>query len=653
MTGRDGTTWTYLDERLWSVRVILSRRVRRSRHVGRVLAPVSDRLFRRHFVADLRLLNDTLAAHGLAERYWLWGGLLLGWAREGAPIAHDRDADFALEPEDFARLLRIVPALRDAGFKPLRQFRNNEDTLTEVTFRRHSARFEFFLFRPQNGEFTFYLYGWPPDHLFEIEARLVEQERVDFDFLDRRWRRSRDTEGELSALYGHWRRRDPDWDYLDDTRAIVARRAWTNSDTSWRDEADPPLRPIRLVDADLEGDWPDLVADERYGDAWVTLRLDGVARGIVEVALGDDPRTAHVELARATARLAPHSRREPLADAALPTMSVVVPTIASRLDELDGCLRSLEDSDYPEVDLFLVDNRRTVPTPDPLATLMANHPCVRVLRAPRAGISAARNVGIAHARSEIVAFTDDDVRVERSWLRAIGERLAREPDTDAVSGLVLPGELDTPAQIYYERYFGGFGAPRTFDAAHLVADARATQWRRSGYFIALDDDGREVRRASLYGVGAYVAGANMAFRREALERIGGFNEDLGTGTPARGGEDLYAVITLLAKGGRVTYEPAAAVYHRHRRAYADLVAQMDASGVGFSAMLCALVRSDPRHGARLLSQAATALAQTLRRARASGVARAGAAVPPEFFWREVRGYLRGPAAYLASRRRTP
>jgi GT2 family glycosyltransferase len=652
MTRREDTTWAFLAERLWSLRVILSRRLRRSIYVGRFVAPVSDRLFRHHFVADLQLLNDTLAAHGLAQRYWLWGGVLLGFAREGAPLAHDRDADFALEPEDFARLLRVVPALRDAGFTPLRQFRNNEDTLTEVTFRRHGARFEFFLFRPRDGESIFFLYGWPPDHLVEAEARLPEQERVDFDFLNRRWRRSRDTERELSALYGDWRRREPDWDYLNDTRAIVARRPWTNSDTSWRHETDT-LRPIRLVNVDVEEPWPDLVADEDHHDAWVTLRTSGVARAIVEVALGDDPRTAHEYLERAAATLVPRAPREPLDDAALPTMSVVVPTIASRLDELDGCLRSLEDVDYPGVDLLLVDNRRALPTPDPLATLMANHPRVHVVRAPRAGISAARNVGIAHARGDVVAFTDDDVRVERGWLRAIGERLAREANTDAISGLVLPGELDTPAQIYYERYFGGFGAPRTFEPVHLVADTRGSRWARAGHFLAFDDAGREVRRASLYGVGAYVAGANMAFRREALERIGGFNEDLGTGTPARGGEDLYAVITLLATGGRVTYEPAAAVYHRHRRSYGELVSQMDASGVGFSAMLCALVRSDPRHGARLISQAATALAQTLRRARASGVARASAATPPEFFWREVRGYLRGPAAYLASRRREP
>src|SRR5689334_2771579 len=50
----------------------------------------------RNFEDDLRLLNDVLAATEFGPRYWVWGGMLLGWAREGRLIAHDiGDADFA------------------------------------------------------------------------------------------------------------------------------------------------------------------------------------------------------------------------------------------------------------------------------------------------------------------------------------------------------------------------------------------------------------------------------------------------------------------------------------------------------------------------------------------------------------------------------
>jgi cellulose synthase/poly-beta-1,6-N-acetylglucosamine synthase-like glycosyltransferase len=60
----------------------------------------------------------------------------------------------------------------------------------------------------------------------------------------------------------------------------------------------------------------------------------------------------------------------------------------------------------------------------------------------------------------------------------------------------------------------------------------------------------------VYGVGAFDAGANMAFRRTALEKIGGFDVALGAGTPARGGEDLAALISVLWAGFRwVTSQP--------------------------------------------------------------------------------------------------
>lgn len=648
---RASQLYAMLADRAWTLRSIASHRLRYLPVVGRSYAALSDRLFRRRFVTDLQLLNDTLARHAMSGRYWMWAGVLLGWAREGAPLAHDRDADFALLPEDFTRLVELAPDLRAAGFTPFHQFRNNAGTLTEVTFRRHGARFEFFLFRPDDGELTFFLYGWPPRHLLEIEARVMDQERVPFDFLDREWLRARDVESELTALYGDWRRPEPQWSYLNDVRATVTRRPWTNPDTCWRDDARLP-GPIRLVSADRGEPWPDLVADEHYRDAWVVVSDAGVPRTIVEVALSDDPTSTHPRLEDATRHLSRRPEGGPERD--LPTISVVVPTIATRLDELEGCLVSLEDLDYPSVDIVLVDNRHDVPTPDPLEDLLARHQHVRATRATRPGISAARNVGVRESTGDVIAFTDDDVRVDRQWLRAIGERFARESDTDALSGLVLPAELETPAQIYYERYFGGFGGPRTFEPRHLVADEPGRWCLGRGHFLAFDDEGHEVRRASLYGVGAYVAGANMAFRRGALARIGGFDEDLGTGTASRGGEDLYAFITLLARGGRVTYEPAAVVRHRHRASYEDLETQMDASGVGFGAMLSALVVSDPCHLVRLTSQVVVASTQTLRRARRRGFSPARGETsqdaPPELFWREVRGYLRGPSAYAASRR---
>jgi hypothetical protein len=161
--------------------------------------------------------------------------MLLGFAREGNLLAHDRDADFALLRADLPKLLRTVPALRRAGFKPLQQFRNNRGELTELTFRRHSAKFEFFIFDSDDGKLRYSVFGYPPNHLVEIDAEISDQELVPFEFVRRTWLKHSDHESELEAMYGDWRTPHKDWDYLNDDLAVVAKRPWTNTQTTWLD----------------------------------------------------------------------------------------------------------------------------------------------------------------------------------------------------------------------------------------------------------------------------------------------------------------------------------------------------------------------------------------------------------------------------------
>lgn len=222
-------------DRLWELGWAGSRRVTKVPGIGRQVARFSDRRFARRFVADLHRLHDVLEDTELSGRYWVWAGMLLGWAREGDLLAHDRDADFALRSEDLPRLVEAVPALRKAGFRTLHRFRNNAGQLTELTFRRHSAKFEFFVFEPVGDELRYFVYGWPPDHLIEVEARVPEQELVPFEFLGRIWLRHADYERELECMYGEWRVPQRNWNYLDDDRATVARSVWINSDISWSD----------------------------------------------------------------------------------------------------------------------------------------------------------------------------------------------------------------------------------------------------------------------------------------------------------------------------------------------------------------------------------------------------------------------------------
>jgi len=86
-------------DRLWELGWAGSKRVTKIPGIGREIARFSDRRFSRRFVADLLRLHDVLADTEISGRNWVWAAMLLGWAREGDLLAHDRDADFALIPQ--------------------------------------------------------------------------------------------------------------------------------------------------------------------------------------------------------------------------------------------------------------------------------------------------------------------------------------------------------------------------------------------------------------------------------------------------------------------------------------------------------------------------------------------------------------------------
>jgi hypothetical protein len=222
-------------DRLWILGWAGSRHLLKIPVLGRIFAFFTDRLFALHFTSDLRRLHDALADTDLSGNYWIWAGMLLGWTREGTLLAHDRDADFALLEEDLPRLLQAVPALRQAGFVPIQQFRSNTGELTELTFRRHSAKFEFFVFTPIDGMLRYNVYGWPPDHLVQVEAEIPNQELVPFHFLGRTWLKHVDHERELACMYGDWRVPQRTWNYLQDDQAAVGRQPWLNPDSAWSD----------------------------------------------------------------------------------------------------------------------------------------------------------------------------------------------------------------------------------------------------------------------------------------------------------------------------------------------------------------------------------------------------------------------------------
>jgi GT2 family glycosyltransferase len=193
-------------------------------------------------------------------------------------------------------------------------------------------------------------------------------------------------------------------------------------------------------------------------------------------------------------------------------------------------------------EIIVVDNH---PASGLTPPVVADFPRVRLVSEPRQGLSYARNAGIAASTGAIIVATDDDVIMPPDWLEKLLAPFARD-DVMIVTGNVLPAELATRAQQLFEHY-GGLG--RGF-----VRVEAGGEWFGSWYREAVPT----------WQLGAT---ANAAFRRSIFSHphIGMLDPALGAGSPTGCSEDTDLFYRVLAAGFTIVYEPAAYVWHHHRR----------------------------------------------------------------------------------------
>lgn len=380
--------------------------------------------------------------------------------------------------------------------------------------------------------------------------------------------------------------------------------------------------PVAIGELHCESGELDLRGGAGSQQALVLLRLgpEVIGQAVVPVVDG------HVPLASLEAVTKSHAWRmwqmrfsddcpaEPAARA-----SVVVCT-RNRTRDLRNCLESLAPLADAGHEIIVVDS---CPSDESTARLVAGYAQVRYIREPRPGAGIARNRGLLAARLEFVAFTDDDAQVDPSWLASLLRNFG-DPAVALVTGLTMPSELDTPAQIWFE-ITHGFN--RGFERAEF------------DYFT--------LHPLAAGRVGASV---NMAVRRGVLEEVGLFDEALGPGTPARCGEDHEFFYRILACGRRVVYDPSALVWHRHRRDWRSLRSALYGYGVGvFAWWTRALL---VHHEVSLLKVGPAYLLQHHVRNVMRSMLRSTGAPPLGLALAELWGALMGPYAYLRSRRAT-
>jgi GT2 family glycosyltransferase len=307
--------------------------------------------------------------------------------------------------------------------------------------------------------------------------------------------------------------------------------------------------------------------------------------------------------------------------------SVVVCT-RDRADSLARTLRSLLALRHDSFEIVVVDNApRTSATRELVRALGEQR--IRYVLEAQPGLSRARNRGIAAARGEIVAFTDDDVVADSEWLSAIVRGFTRAESVGCVTGMVPAAELETQAQAY-------------FDSKLDWAESCEARLFDLGEHRPQDD------RTYPYSAGLFGAGANFALRKSVFTEVGGFDEALGVGSPSRGGEDLDYFLRIVLSGRIIAYEPAALVWHLHRRENDALVSQMYGYGTGLTAYVFKHLLFTPGVAVELLRKIPVSLA---RFARDNNHARRRVPAPRGALFNEARGLLAGPLLYTRARRR--
>ena len=211
------------------------------------------------------------------------------------------------------------------------------------------------------------------------------------------------------------------------------------------------------------------------------------------------------------------------ADKTVASVSVVVCAFNAE-STLEDCLESLTHVDYPDYEVIVVDDGSRDRTGEIAERFQSAHPhLIRVIRQDNAGLSVARNVGAEAGRGSVIAYTDADCAVHPQWLL----RLMRTMEAGN---------------------YVGVGGPNIPPATDSIVAACVAASPGGPSHVMLDD-----RRAE------HVPGCNMAFKRDVLLGIGGFDPQF-----RQAGDDVDICLRVLKTGGEIGYSHGAMVWHYRR-----------------------------------------------------------------------------------------
>ena len=215
-------------------------------------------------------------------------------------------------------------------------------------------------------------------------------------------------------------------------------------------------------------------------------------------------------------------------------VSVVISTYSkNRLNDLLDAIDSINQQSLKPIEIILVVD----PSPRVLDFYdLHTPPNVKIVVSEKPGLSNARNMGSKEATGKIIAYMDDDAVADKDWLRNIVEEF-RNPDVVGVGGVIHPIWED--------------GRPFWFP--------EEMNWIVGCSYKGLPEKKTFVRNP---------IGCNMAFRKEILEKVGGFRPDIGRfRNTLLAGEEPELSMRILdnISNSKILHTPSAVVYHKVKK----------------------------------------------------------------------------------------
>ncbi|MEM9774529.1 MAG: glycosyltransferase family 2 protein [Chloroflexota bacterium] len=249
-------------------------------------------------------------------------------------------------------------------------------------------------------------------------------------------------------------------------------------------------------------------------------------------------------------------------------IDVVIPT-RNRGDLIVETLESLLENKYTGMAIWVIDQSEGDGTRKAIKSFLQDRR-VHYIKSDEKGSNIARNLGIFVGQAPIVAFTDDDCVVDSHWILET-LRTFEDEKVDAVFGRVIDRSIGLPGET--------------------VTD---------GIKIAVKDDPeRKVYFGNRFQLD-FGHGACMAFRREILEHIDGFDPLLGNGGPLKSWPEKDIGYRILQNKGTIVYEPHVVVHHKQWRSWEGVKATQRNYGFGAGAIAARYLKNGDLGGLYLM-----------------------------------------------------